>query len=145
MIDLVQALVLFEICADEMAREGERDEGGRDRSGLSLTARALAKRQLDVAHLSRFPIRGSLHDSEEPGEPAMTLGAAIVFRTADRFGRAGATTERTLDAVYRAAQRYVHALPGSPHRGVDERAITLLMAEARAPVGSTGATSERTT
>jgi hypothetical protein len=59
----------------------------------------------------------------------MTLGAMIVFRTADKFVRAGAPTVRTLDALYRAVQRYVEVLPDSLQDGADQTAIHALMAD----------------
>jgi hypothetical protein len=117
MIDVADALELLEICADEMSSQGAggtcRTEGVPKRRA-SLTARALAKGQLNVADLSRFPLRSSQPGTGEYDEPLMTLGAMIVFRTADKFGRAGASTSRTLDAVYRAVQGYVDILPSSP-------------------------------
>src|ERR1700735_1812234 len=122
MIDVVQALELFEICADEMATEDADGTGNLGRAGgrrMTLTARALAKRQLHVAHLARFPLRRALGDGY-PDEPTMTLGAMIVFRTADRFGRAGASTTRTIEALYRAVQRYVELIPDSLQDGVDK-------------------------
>jgi len=133
MIDVVQALELFEICADEMAAEdatGECDAGGAGRRRMTLTARALSKRPLDVAHLARFPLHGSLHGTTAAGEPPMTLGAMIVFRTADRFVRAGASTAHTLDALYRAAQQYLELIPSSLRDGVDKAAANVLMIEA---------------
>jgi hypothetical protein len=136
MIDVVQALELFEICADEMATEDAdgtgsvRPAGGRR---MTLTARALAKRQLHVAHLARFPLRGALGDGYSD-EPTMTLGAMIVFRTADRFGRAGASTTRTIDALYRAVQRYVELIPSSLQDGVDKKAIGALIGDAGRPL-----------
>jgi hypothetical protein len=136
-IDVVQALELFEICADEMASEDAGSEFGRDDAGrrrLSLTARALAKRELSVAHLSRFPLRGSLDGAATPAEPTMTLGALIVFRTADRFVRAGASTTRTLEAVYRAVQRYLEIIPSSLQDGADRAAIGRLISEPRRSV-----------
>jgi hypothetical protein len=60
----------------------------------------------------------------------MTLGAMIVFRTADKFVRAGAPTARTLDALYRAVQRYVEVLPASLQDGIDQTAIRTLTADA---------------
>lgn len=136
MIDLVQALELFEICADEMATEeatGQVDRGGDGRQRMTLTARALAKRQLHVAHLARFPLRGPI-GGQPSGEPAMTLGAMIVFRTADRFVRAGASTTRTVDALYRAAQRYLELVPSSLQDSVDKTAISVLTSGAGEPV-----------
>jgi hypothetical protein len=130
MIDVVQALVLFEICAEEMAAEdasGARDTDRAGRRRMTLTARALAKRELDVAHLSRYPHRDFPHDAATPDQPPMTLGAMIVFRTADKFGRAGASTTHTLDAVYRAAQRYVELLPNSLQDGTDKIALGVLL------------------
>jgi hypothetical protein len=133
MIDVVQALEMFEICADEIAAEEAGDwshAGGADHRHLTLTARALAKRHLDVAHLTRFPIRGSLCDANGAGEPTMTLGALIVFRTADRFVRAGASTAHTLDALYRAVQRYLDIIPVSLQDRIDTTAVGLVLAEA---------------
>jgi hypothetical protein len=137
MIDLVQALELFEICADEMTREessGEYSAGAIGHRRMSLTARALAKRQLHVAHLARFPLRGGPRDGAGSDRPAMTLGAMIVFRTADRFVRAGASTDRTLDAIYRAAQQYVEIIPSALQDGVDKTAICGLMTEGGQPM-----------
>jgi hypothetical protein len=131
MLNIIEALELFEISADEMAAEDAIGVGcvvGHNGRRLSLTARALAKRQLDGAHLARIPLRGSSY-RVAADEPAMTLGAVIVFRTADRFVRAGASTSRTLDAVYRAAQRYLDLIPRSLLDGVDRAAFTSLMAE----------------
>ncbi|HXC77242.1 MAG TPA: hypothetical protein VNU19_09335 [Candidatus Acidoferrum sp.] len=54
----------------------------------------------------------------------------IVFRTADRFVRAGASTARTLDALYRAAQQYLELIPSSLWDGVDKAAANVLMIEA---------------
>jgi hypothetical protein len=136
MIDVVQALELFEICADEMATEDADGTGNLGRAGsrrMTLTARALAKRQLHVAHLARFPLRRALGD-EYPDEPTMTLGAMIVFRTADRFGRAGASTTRTIEALYRAVQRYVELIPNSLQDGVDKTAINALIGETGQPL-----------
>jgi hypothetical protein len=139
MIDVVQALELLELCADEMVREdAERDwETGRARRRpMSLTARALAKRKLNLAHLARFSAGNSRHDAATLDGPTMTLGAMIVFRTAHRFGLAGASTERSLDAVYRAVQRYVDIIPGSLQDGVDTAAIGALMADSRACIAN---------
>jgi hypothetical protein len=131
MIDVVQALELFEICADEMASEqttGECNSGETGRQRRTLTARALAKTHLHVAHLARYPLRGVPWDTRTD-QPTMTLGAMIVFRTADKFVRAGAPTTRTLDALYRAVQRYVEVLPDSLQDGADQTAIHALMAD----------------
>jgi hypothetical protein len=136
MIDVIQALELFEICADELAAdELEDSSGGREagRRRPSLTARALAKQQLHVAHLARFPLRRSWLDPSATDEPAMTLGAMVVFRTADRFGRAGASTERTLDAIYHAVQRYVDIIPTALQDGTDRAAVGALLADAQRP------------
>lgn len=136
MIDVVQALELFEICADEIASEqtdGEcntRPAVGHQRS---LTVRALAKTHLHVADLARYPLRGVPWDTRSD-QPMLTLGAMIVFRTADKFVRAGAPTARTLDALYRAVQRYAEVLPGSVHDGVDQTAIRALMADDDRPL-----------
>jgi hypothetical protein len=116
MIDVVEALELFEMCADEMANE----EPSVGRRRLSLTARAMAKRH-------------------RANEPAMTLGAKIVFRTAHRFGRAGASTERTLDAVYHAVHRYVEIIPASLLDANDQGAVGALLAERGAPWSRPGA------
>ena len=136
MIDVVQALELFEICADEMATEDADGTGSVGPAGgrrMTLTARALAKRQLHVAHLARFPLRRALDDGYSD-EPTMTLGAMIVFRTADRFGRAGASTTRTIEALYRAVQRYVELIPRSLQDGVDKTAIDALIGETGQPL-----------
>jgi hypothetical protein len=143
MIDVVQALELFEICAEEMASEltaGEGNAGEAGRQRRTLTARALAKTQLHVAHLSRYPLRGVPWDTRSD-QPTMTLGAMIVFRTADKFVRAGAPTARTLDAIYRAVQRYVEVIPGSLQEGADQTAIRALMADEGRP--SRGGKSQR--
>ena len=135
MIDVVQALELFEICADEMENEqraGEGTTGEAARKRRTLTARALAKTHLQVAHLARYPLRGVPWDSR-PDQPTMTLGAMIVFRTADKFVRAGAPTARTLDALYRAVQRYVEVIPASLQDGVDHTAIRALMTDEARP------------
>jgi hypothetical protein len=137
MIDVVQALELFEICADEMATEdadGAGSFGGVGGRRMTLTSRALAKRQLHVAHLARFPHRGALGDGYSD-QAIMTLGAMIVFRTADRFGRAGASTTRTIEGLYRAVQRYVELLPDSLQDGVDKTAIGALIGETGQPLG----------
>lgn len=134
MIDVVQALELFEICADEMAsEEANGDGGGAGRRRMTLTARALAKRQLHVAHLARFPLRGALGNARSD-EPVMTLGALIVFRTADKFGRAGASTSRTIAAIYRAVEQYMELIPSSLLDGVDQTAIGVLMSDAGPPL-----------
>jgi hypothetical protein len=132
MIDVIPALELFEICADEMAEQDSSDACelsplGRRRP--SLTARELAKQQVHIAHLARFPLRGPLLLNPTTGEPTMTLGAVIVFRTADRFGRADASTRRILDAVYRAVQRYMEIIPSSLQDGVDKTAVQALLAD----------------
>jgi hypothetical protein len=133
MIDVVHALELLEISADEMSSEdaggGTCGTEGLPTRRASLTARALAKGQLTVADLSRFPLRRSQSGAGEDNEPPMTLGAVIVFRTADTFGRAGASTPRTLDAVYRAVQRYVDIIPITLQSCADRTAIRELMAE----------------
>jgi hypothetical protein len=126
MIDVIQALELFETCADEMATEDADRRGNRGGTGgrrMTLTARALAKRQLQLADLSRFPLRGVLGDAPSADEPTMTLGAMMVFRTADRFGRAGASRTRTIEALYRAVHRYTELIPCSLRDGLDETAI----------------------
>jgi hypothetical protein len=131
MIDVVQALELFEICADEMASEhkaGESNPGVAGRQRGTLTARALAKIQLHLDHMARYPLRSVLW-GPQPEQSAMTLGAMIVFRTADKFVRAGAPPARTLDALYRAVQRYTEVLPNSLQDGVDQAAIRTLMTE----------------
>jgi hypothetical protein len=132
MMDVVQALELFEMCADEIDAEETRGDGdvsdpGRRR--LTLTARALAKSQLDVAQLTRFPLRASLGDGTPAREPALTLGAMIVFRTADRCVRARASTGRTLDALHRAVEQYLEIIPGPLQNEVDKRAVRALIAE----------------
>ncbi|MCW2526701.1 MAG: hypothetical protein JWM76_1561 [Pseudonocardiales bacterium] len=132
MIDVVQALELLEICVDEMADEdaGSGPRGGvASRRRMSLTSRALAKGQLDVGQLGRFLLRGGTSDTAAPDEPTMTLGALIVFRTANKFGRAGASTARTMDAVYNAVQRYVEILPSSLQDRTDTSAIGALLTE----------------
>lgn len=137
MIDVVQALELFEICADEMASEQAASEGTAGESGRrrgTLTARALAKTHLHVAHRARYPLRGVPWDTRSD-QPTMTLGAMVVFRTADKFVRAGAPTSRTLDALYRAVQRYVEVIPDSLQDGVDQTAIRALMANEVRPSG----------
>jgi hypothetical protein len=136
MIDVVQALELFEICADEMASEDATGDASARSSGsrrMTLTARALAKRQLHVAHLVRFPLRNVL-DRTQADEPAMTLGAMIVFRTADRFVRAGASTTRTIDALYRAVERYLDLVPSSIQDSVDQAAVGALIGETGRPL-----------
>ena len=57
-IDLVQALELLQICADEMAGDAddERSLAPAADKRMSLAARALAKRQLDVTQLSRLDL-----------------------------------------------------------------------------------------
>jgi hypothetical protein len=135
MIDVVQALELFEICADEMASEQTASGGNPGPVGPghgTLTARALAKTHLHVAHLARYPLRGIPWDTRSD-QPTMTLGAMIVFRTADKFVRAGAPTARTLDALYRAVQRYVEVIPDSLQDGVDQTAIRALMTDQARP------------
>jgi hypothetical protein len=132
MIDVIQALELLEICADEMAGEhenGEPDGAGTPRRRMSLTARALAKRQLTLAQLANWPLGDCPNRTPTPCQPAMTVGALIVFRTAHRFGRAGASTERTLDAVYCAAHRYTAMVPHSLQDDVDKAAMSELMAQ----------------
>jgi hypothetical protein len=132
MIDVVQALELLEICAEEIATEDEEcepDAVGNPRQRVSLTARALATRQLTVADLVNWPLGILSHNGVTSYEPAMTLGALIVFRTADRFWRAGASTDRALIAVYCAAQRYAEMIPHSLHDDVDKAAIDELMAD----------------
>jgi hypothetical protein len=132
MIGVLQALELFEICPDEIAGEqtiGGYNFGEAGQPRRTLTARALAKTHLHVAHLVRYPLRGVPWDTRTD-QPAMTLGAMIVFRTADNFVRAGAPTTQTLDALYRAVQRYVEVLPGSLQDGIDQVAIHMLMADA---------------
>jgi hypothetical protein len=134
MIDVIEAVELFEICANEMAKEdssGYRRAAGVGRRRLSLTARALAKRQLNVAHLARCRPTGSLPDKSGTDEPTMTLGAMIVFCTGYRFDRAGASTGRTLDAIYHAVQRYVEIIPISLQDGLDQAAVGALLADAR--------------
>jgi hypothetical protein len=135
MIDVVQALELFEICADEMANEqsgGECNVAQARRQRTTLTARALAKTQLHVAHLARYPLHGVPWNTTSD-QPTMTLGAMVVFRTADKFVRAGASTARTLDALYRAVQRYVEVIPASLQDGVDRTAIRMLMTDRGRP------------
>jgi hypothetical protein len=126
MIDVIQALELFETCADEMATEdadGTGNRGGPGGRRMTLTARALAKRQLQLASLTRFALRGVLGHAQSADEPTMTLGAVMVFRTADRFGRAGASTTHTIEALYRAVHRYAEFIPSSLRDGLDETAI----------------------
>jgi hypothetical protein len=134
MMDVVQALELFEACAEEMANEAaaaRRENGdGAVRRRVGLTARALAKGEVDVMRLARFELRGSCRDVAGREEPLMSLGALIVFRTADRFSRAGMSPQRTLDAVYRGVQRYAETLPNWLQDGVDKTAIHALMADA---------------
>jgi hypothetical protein len=135
MIDVVQALELFEICADEVASEQTASDGDAGQVVLgrgTLTARALAKTQLHLAHLARYPLRAAPRDTRSD-QPTMTLGAMIVFRTADKSVRAGAPTARTLDALYRAVQRYVEVIPGALQDGVDQTAIRALMADEARP------------
>jgi hypothetical protein len=130
-IDVIQALELLEICADEMAGEldnGEPDHAGGPRRRMGLTARALAKRQLTLAQLANWPLSDCPNRTSIPRQPAMTVGALIVFRTAHRFGRAGASIERTLDAVYCAAHRYTAMVPRSLQDDVDKVAMGELMA-----------------
>ena len=133
MIDVVHALELFEICADEMTAERARgdhqvvDAGGRR---LTLTARALAKAELNVAQLTRFPLRSFPGDGTAAREPIMTLGAMIVFRTADKCVRAGASPARTLEALYRAVEQYLDILPGPLQNEVDQAAVQALLTEA---------------
>ena len=135
MIDVIQALELLEICADEMATEHEndqQDDGGAPRRRVSLTARALGKLQLSIDALSRWPLGSRANIAGTPRESTMTIGALIVFRTAHRFGRAGASTERTIDAVYCAAHRYLEMIPQSLQDDVDKVALRELMAESEA-------------
>jgi hypothetical protein len=111
MIDVVQALELFEICLAEMVDEDVAStcdhSGARPR--MSLSARALAK--------------------GESAELSLTPGASIVFRTADKCGRAGASTARTVDAIYHAAKRYIEVQPRSLQDGLDTLAIGTLLAK----------------
>lgn len=114
MIDVVQALELLEVCAAEMAGAGSSDGGDTSaarRNGMSHAERALAKGQLRVDDLATFPRRASRSDRRIPDAPPMTLGALIVFRTAYRSGRAGASAECTLEAAHRATERYVELIP----------------------------------
>jgi hypothetical protein len=132
-IDLVQALELLEICADEMAGGAEQERllapaaDGR----ISLAARAFAKRQLDVTQSSRLHLSDDLYGAGGPPEPALTLGAFIVFRAACRCGRAGVSTARTLDAVYRTARWYLETVPSSLQDRHDKTAFVALMTEGR--------------
>ena len=133
MIDVVRALELFEICADEMTAErasGDHRAGDAGDRRLTLTARALAKGKLNVAQLTRFPLRGFPGDGTAAREPTLTLGAMIVFRTADRCVRAGASPTRTLEALYRAVEHYLDILPGPLQSEVDKAAVQALITEA---------------
>jgi hypothetical protein len=128
MIDMIQALELLEICADEMASEHEDvnfDRTGVNRTTQSLAARALAVREMSIAQLGSWPVPVQV---ARPAGPALSIGALIVFRTAHRFWRAGASTERTLSAVYCAASRYADAIPDSLQDDVDKLALGELMA-----------------
>jgi hypothetical protein len=130
MIDVVQASELLEVCAAEIASENSAAARGPEparRARLSLAARALAKRQLTIAHLARRPLGRWPHGVARTDEPTITLGAVIVFRTADRLGRAGASTAHTLDAVYRAVHRYVDVLPSTLQDRADKIAVDELL------------------
>jgi hypothetical protein len=112
-IDVVQALELLEVCAAEMAGAGSSDggdTGAARRSRTTLAERALAKRQLRVDDLVTLPGRASRSAPTDPDAQPMTLGALIVFRTAYRSGRAGASAECTLAAAYRATERYAELI-----------------------------------
>ncbi len=130
-IDLVQALELLQICADEMAGDAddERSLAPAADKRMSLAARALAKRQLDVARLSRLDLGDDPYGTGEPREPTMTLGAFVVFRTACRLGQAGVSTVHTLDAVYRTARWYLETIPSSLQDRDDKTAFVGLMTE----------------
>jgi hypothetical protein len=119
---------LLEICAADMASEHEDvnfERTGVIRTTQSLAARALAARQLSVAQLGSWPVPVQVG---RPTGPALSIGALIVFRTAHRFWRAGASTERTLSAVYCVASRYAVAIPDSLQDDVDKLAFGDLMA-----------------
>jgi hypothetical protein len=126
MIDVVQALELFESCAADMAEE----DAGTGHRRKNLTARALTKGQIHRSQLSGFPPT-CLPTAVRPVRPGMTLGALIVFRTADKFGRAGASPARTIDALYRAVQRYVEVLPRSLLDRTDSSAVDALIFDER--------------
>lgn len=132
-IDLIQALELLQICADEMADDAddERFLAPSADKRTSLAARALAKRQLDVTQLCRLDLGDDPNATAEPREPSMTLGALVVFRTASRLGLAGVSTARTLDAVYRTARWYLETIPSSLQDRDDKTAFVALMTEDR--------------
>jgi hypothetical protein len=121
MITVVDALQLLEECTQEPDSSGAL-ESANARHGTSnrIVTRALALGELRRSDLTRYPLVLARNGNREaPDDPLLTLGAFIAFRTADRFARAGASPQQTLEASYRAARRYLDIFPAALRNAAD--------------------------